>query len=130
MSLVPRFSAEWRAALFGAAVGVALTLPAAFTEQEAVGLLVAGVVAGYLAPRDANAYVAGARAGIVTAVPLAVWFLLANVDWFALQDSMAFELAAAVLMTAFVLGVGYLAGGIGAGFGGWLAVQFGRKEPA
>jgi len=80
VSPVSRFSDEWRAALLGAAVGVALTVPAAFTDQEAVGLLVAGVVAGYLTPRDANAYVAGARAGLVTAVPLTVWFLLANVD--------------------------------------------------
>ena len=130
MSPASSLSTEWRAGLLGAAVGVALTLPAVLTEQEGIALLVAGVVAGYLAPRGADAYAAGGRAGLAAAVPLTVWFVLANVDWFAAHDSTVFAVAAGLVIIAFTLGIGYLAGGIGAGVGGWLAVQFGRKEPA
>jgi len=122
-------SAEWRAALLGAVVGVPLALPL-LTEQEAIGLLVAGVVAGYLTPTDADTYAAGARAGLVAAVPSTVWFFRTNAERFVGYDPVMLAIAGGVVTAALILVVGYLAGGIGAGIGGWLAVQFGRKEPA
>ena len=92
-------------------------------------LFVAGLVAGYLAPEGVDAYAAGARAGLVAALPPVVWFLFDSRAWFASQDAW-FAAVGGVLSVAFVLGVAYVAGGIGAGVGGWLAVQFGRREPA
>ena len=131
VSLASRLSTEWRAVLLGAAIGAVLALPTPLsTGQEGVPLLVAGVAAGYLAPRDADAYAVGARAGLLLAVPLTASVLLANVDWFAAHDSVAFAVVTVAFVVLFVLAIGYLAGGIGAGIGGWLAVQFGRKEPA
>ena len=120
----------WRYALLGGAVGVALALPVYGQAGQGGPLLfVAGLVAGYLAPEGVDAYAAGARAGLLAALPLVVWFLFDSRAWFASQETW-FAAVGSVLAAAFVVAVGYLAGGIGAGIGGWLAVQFGRKNPS
>lgn len=121
----------WRPALVGGAVGIALALPVYWqTGQGAPLLFVAGIVAGYLAPEGVDADAAGSRAGAVAAFPLLVWVLFDSTGAFGSFDSLAFTLAAGTFTAAFVVVFGYLAGGLGAGIGGWLAVQFGRKEPA
>ncbi|WP_435114972.1 DUF5518 domain-containing protein [Halolamina sp. C58] len=120
----------WRPALLGGAVGVALALPVYGRAGQGGPLLfVAGLVAGYLAPEEVDAYAAGARAGLLAALPLLAWYLFDSTTWFLWQDGW-FRAVGSLLAVAFVLGAGYFAGGIGAGIGGWLAVQFGRKEPA
>ena len=121
----------WRPALLGGAVGVALALPVyAQAGQGGPLLFVAGIVAGYLAPEGVDAYAAGGRAGAVGALPLLVWFLFDSTDWFASLGSTAIAVGGGAIAAMVIVAVGYLAGGIGAGVGGWLAVQFGRREPA
>ena len=64
----------WRPALVGGAAGIALALPVYWqTGQGGPLLLLAGVVAGYLAPEEVDAYAAGGRAGGVAALPLLAW---------------------------------------------------------
>ena len=119
----------WRPALVGGVAGIALALPVYWqTGQGGPLLFVAGIVAGYLAPEGVDAYAAGSRAGVI--VSLFAWVLFDSVEWFGSFDSLAFTLAAGAFAAAFVVAFGYLAGGLGAGVGGWLAVQFDRKEPA
>ena len=121
----------WRPALVGGAAGIALALPVYWqTGQGGPLLLLAGVVAGYLAPEEVDAYAAGGRAGGVAALPLLAWFLFDSIDWFVSLGSTAVAVGGGLIAVVLTLAVGYLAGGIGAGIGGWLAVQFGRKEPA
>jgi hypothetical protein len=120
----------WRYALLGGAVGVALAIPVYGRAGQGGPLLfVAGLVAGYLAPEGVDAYAAGARAGLIAALPLLVWFLVDSTAWFLWQDGWLGAVGS-LLGVAVTLGAGYFAGGIGAGIGGWLAVQFGRKEPS
>ncbi|WP_053948576.1 DUF5518 domain-containing protein [Halolamina sediminis] len=120
----------WRCVLLGGAVGVAVALPVYGQGGQGGPLLfVAGLVAGYLAPEAVDAYAAGGRAGLIAALPLVVWFLYDSTTWFLWQDGW-FRTVGSLLAIAFVLGAGYFAGGIGAGIGGWLAVQFGRNEPS
>lgn len=116
----------WRYALVGGLVSIPLTLglnwyagtPNHFSLNMVV---VGGLVAGYLAKRDAvAAKPAGVRAGLVGAAPGLVWFLRGVIS--RLETALSAEVAviATVGVGVVALGIGAIAGLIGGAIGGWL----------
>jgi hypothetical protein len=135
MSLQFELSTTWKCALVGGLV------PAAFTVTEVLesasditfhGLLLGGVVAGYLVKRHGGTgTAAGARAGLVGGVP-ALWSLkellvaiptIPNPLWFQVV-AVGMALVVGVVLLGLPMAVGALAGR----FGGWLAERQGHPR--
>ncbi|WP_372912569.1 DUF5518 domain-containing protein [Salinigranum sp.] len=125
----------WRYALVGGVVSIPLTIglnwyagtPSHFSLNMVV---VGGLVAGYLAKRDAvEAKLAGVRAGLVGAAPGLVWFLRGIISRMDTALSAEVAVVAAVGVGVVVLGIGAIAGLVGGAVGGWLFEQVRHHLP-
>lgn len=135
MSLQFELSDTWTYALVGGlvpAILVAQELWRSAAEITYPGLLLGGVVAGYLVKRrDGNATGTGARAGLIAGIPT-LWVMrglltgiveLPNPLWFRGVGLLVLVYAGAVLLL-----LPTLVGGLGGHIGGWLAERRGHPQ--
>jgi hypothetical protein len=139
--LLDRLNDTWRFALLGgllAAPLVALGYWQTGSELSLSPVLLAGLVAGYLARRDTGEtrIAAGVRAGLVGALPT-LWLLvdvagaataLDGPTWFLVVGG-GFAIAAVATVALLAFGLAGLLGGLGAVAGGWLAARRRGDEP-
>lgn len=128
----PHLSETWRLALVGGIGSIPLTLflyrlSGTGSELSLNMVFVGGLVAGYLAKRgSANAGRVGVRAGVIGAVP-GLWLLFDTaVAVVGIPNPPVLEAVGVALMVGVgvgVLGLGGLAGLIGATVGAWLATK-------